>query len=223
MIHPFEEAWKNKVLQGIIALSGMVLFTSNFTYMNTIEILSIATVLIGVILIDFVGYISDISRGTKRVIFGITLIAVMMIFILSNLGLIGGIFGVVGLWFLLDGITIHQYGTSTAVDSYVATAEREEAMLRLQLLNRVYQHLRKSPEPQSITTLASELDLTESRVQAALNYLESKNQIEKINDQYRAIPPKWGMVTPVVLFGLWIVKSIISPFRRILRNNLNSF
>ena len=96
--------------------------------------------------------------------------------------------------------------------------EMSETMLRMQTLNVVYQTLNDAPRPQTAAELATDVDLTESRVTNALAFLGSKDRVEQVEDQYRAVPPRWGTVTPFIEFLVWIPRRVVRPFCQVAAN-----
>ena len=95
---------------------------------------------------------------------------------------VGGLLALAGLWFVFDGVTTIRYEPSRTEHEYVSDLDDEmgEMMLRIQTLNVVYQALRDAPEPQTAAELATNVDLTESRVNNALEFLESKDRVEQV-------------------------------------------
>jgi len=81
-------------------------------------------------------------------------------------------------------------------------------------LNVMSQALKNAPESQTAEEHATGVDLTESRVQSALGFLEDKGRIERVGNQYRVDPPLWRRMTPIVEFPVWLPRRIVRPFSR---------
>lgn len=133
---------------------------------------------------------------------------------------VGGLLALAGFWIVFDGVTAIQYGAARTTHEYVSDLDDEagETMLRMQTLNVVYQALKDAAEPQTPEEVATDLDLTESRVERALGFLDSEGRIEQIGDRYRAEPPRWERVTPFVEFLGWLPRRVSRPFRRVVVN-----
>ncbi|SER21455.1 hypothetical protein SAMN04489841_3310 [Natrinema salaciae] len=214
MSTPLANIWGNTVIRGVIAISALVIFTHFFTGMSSDGVFPLVILLSGVVLNDVLSESFEFPNGTEWVVFGTSLLITGAFFGLVESVLIGVIFSIIGTWFLFDGLTIIGYKPSPATEEYVVTRENGELLLRLQILNTVYQNLKESEEPQTVESLASKSDLTESRVRDALTYLERRNRVKRIENTYQAILPKWGRLTPIVLFISWVVQRVRLPFQR---------
>lgn len=123
---------------------------------------------------------------------------------------------VAGSWFVFDGVTIVRHGRNGASDGSTGEAPNGhgEAILRLQTRTQAKRTLETAPEPRTAVALAAELDLTESRVRDALEYLQEAGYVESVEDGYRASPSRWGRLDPIARVVVWVPKRIVRPFRR---------
>ncbi|ELY62039.1 hypothetical protein [Natronococcus jeotgali] len=164
----------------------------------------------------------DLPEGTNWLVYGASIVAVggywMVVF---PLPWVGGLFGLVGLWFVFDGVTTIRYGPSRTTSGYMSDLETEqwgETMLRMQTLNVIYQALKNADGPRTAPELATDLDLTESRVKRALEFLEHEGRIGHEKGHYHVDPPRWGRLTPIVQFVVWLPRRASRPFRRVTAN-----
>ena len=214
--------YKNKNLRTIVGTLGVLIAMVVFTEMTLRTTVPIAVMLFAVMGHDVVDETYDLPEGTKGVAYGVSVVVVGVYFAVAGLApWVGSLMALAGLWFVFDGATTIRYEPSLAAHEYVAdidNADMGEAMLRMQTLNVVYQGLEDAPAPKTATELAADLDLTESRVERALGFLYTKGRVEQMGNQYRAEPPQWGRVTPVVQFFSWLPRRIVRPFRRVAAN-----
>ncbi|MFC4986225.1 hypothetical protein [Saliphagus infecundisoli] len=164
----------------------------------------------------------DLPEGTNWLVYGASLVAVGAYWmVVSSPPWVGGFLGLVGVWFVFDGVTTIQYGRSRTIPEYVSDLEKQrwgETMIQMQTLNVIYQDLKNADGPRTAPELAADLDLTESRIERALEYLEHEGRIEHENSHYRVDPPRWGRLTPVVQFVVWLPRRVSRPFRRVTAN-----
>ncbi|MEE6208738.1 hypothetical protein U3A55_01005 [Salarchaeum sp. III] len=128
-----------------------------------------------------------------------------------------GLLAGVGAWTVLDAYTKARDGDDTETHAFVRGADDDgtEAMLRMQTMNAVNRELKNADGPRTPSELADTLDLTETRVEPALSYLASKGHAEHVDGGYRATPPRWGRLHPVVAFARWLPRRILAPARRL--------
>lgn len=198
------------VLGGLVGLSGM-------TVRDGIPVLVIfASVLVH----DVADDAYDLPNGTNWIIYGAAVAAAGGYLAVVSSPLLGAPVAVAGLWFVLDGATIVRYGPAGTPHEYVTDIDvgSGETMLRIQTLHVVFRTLRDATGPRTAAALAAEVDLTESRVESALEYLAHEGRVERVGDRYRAIPPRWGRLTPVVRFLGWLPRRVGRPFRRMAAN-----
>lgn len=198
------------VLGGLVGVGGM-------SFRDSVPILVIfASVMIN----DLVDDAYDLPAGTNWIVYGAAVAAAGSYLALVSNPWFGALVAVAGLWFVLDGATIVRYGPARTPHEYVTDLEAGsgETMLRIQTLHVVYRALRDAPGPRTAAALATEVDLTESRVESALEYLVHEGRVERVEDRYRAIPPRWGRLTPIVRFLGWLPRRVGRPFRRMAAN-----
>lgn len=161
----------------------------------------------------------DPPRGTNWLIYGVSVVfAGVALAIIVDRSWFALVLVVPGLWFVLDGATTMVYEPERPRHEFLADVDEEsssEVMFRMQTLNRLYQGLRDESEPKTAAELADEVGIKESRVESALEYLVSKGKVERSGDRYEAIPPRWGRLTPVVSFLVWVPRRLVRPFRRL--------
>ncbi len=221
MVSQLASLYENKPLRTIVGTVGVITALVIFTDMTLQRIAPLAFIFIAVMMHDIVDETYDLPAGTNWVVYGTAVFIVGAYGVLgSPTPWVGGLLTLAGLWFVFDGVTTIRYEPSRTEHEYVSGLEDEmgETMLRMQTLNVVYQALKNTPEPQTASELATDVDLTESRVESALGFLESKGRVEQVGDQYRAESPRWGRVTPVVDFLVWFPRRVVRPFRRVAMN-----
>ncbi len=222
MAHRLASLHEDKFLRVIVAtvvvLGGFVTFTE----MTLRSIVPILVIFVAVEAHNVVDEMYALPAGSNGLAYGasVFIAGVYVAAIHPPNSWIGGLLALVGLWFVFDGVTIIKDEPSRTEHEYVSDLDDEmgEVMHRMQTLNVVYQALRDTSEPKTATELATDLDLTESRVGSALGFLQSKGRIEQVGNQYRAEPPRWGRVTPVVQFLVWLPRRVSRPFRRVATN-----
>ncbi|PGF17898.1 hypothetical protein CP556_18510 [Natrinema sp. CBA1119] len=212
----------NKHFRTIVGTVGILALLVVFTDMTIRTSVPLILVLGAMVVHDVVDESHNLPEGANWLIYGISVFAVGTYWILiSPLPWVGSFLALAGLWFVFDGVTAIRHGPSRETHEYISDLEEDqmgETLLRMQTLNVVYQGLRDAPEPQTAPELATDLDLTESRVGSALGFLEGKGRVEQEGDHYRAEPPRWGRLTPVVQFLVWVPRRIGRPFRRVTAN-----
>jgi len=214
--------YKNKNLRTILGTLGVLTAFVVFTEMTLRTIVPVAFIFFAVMGHDVVDETYDLPEGTNWFAYGASVVVVGAYFAVAGpTPWVGSLIALAGLWFVFDGATTIRYEPSLPTHEYVADiddTDMGEAMLHMQTLNVVYQGLEDAPEPKTATELAADLDLTESRVERALEFLDTKGRVEQMGNQYRAEPPQWGWVTPVVQFFAWLPRRIVRPFRRVAAN-----
>lgn len=214
--------YENKHFRTIVGTVGILALLVVFTDMTLRTSVPLILIFGAMVVHDVVDELHNLPEGANWLVYGISVFAAGAYWvIISPLPWVGSFLALTGLWFVFDGVTAIRYGPSRTTHEYISDLEEDqmgETMLRIQTLNVVYQGLRDAPEPQTAPELATDLDLTESRVERALGFLESKGRVEQEGDRYRAEPPRWGRLTPVVQFLVWVPRRIGRPFRRVTAN-----
>lgn len=220
MAHRVMSLWENSHLREFVASLGILTVFVVYTDMTLRTLVPLVVLLSGLVGYDIADEWYDLPDGTNWLVYGMTVVIVgAYLTVIGPAQWLGSLLALVGLWFVFDGVTTIRYEPPQTTHEYVADLDGEsragEAMLRMQTLNVVYQALRDADEPAAVSELATDVDLTESRVESALGFLESKGKVVRIDDRYRAEPPRWGRLTPVVSFLTWLPKRTLRPFRRI--------
>ncbi|NUB90720.1 hypothetical protein HT576_06760 [Haloterrigena sp. SYSU A121-1] len=194
-------------LLAVLGLSGMALR----------EIAPVFVVFASTMVHEIADDIYDLPAGTNWLIYGTGLAAAGGCLARLSSASLGAVMVLAGLWFVLDGAMTVRYGPARTRHEYVTDLEDDagETMLRIQTMHVVSQALRDASGPRTVAALATEVDLTESRVESTLEYLAHKGRVERVGDRYRAIPPRWGRLTPVVRFLGWLPRRVGRPFRRL--------
>lgn len=212
----------NEHLRTLVATAAALAVLVVVTDATPWTIAPMAVILLALVVHDAADDRYDLPRGSNWVAYGssVVLAGVAIAFVVETWWL-ALVLVVPGLWFVLDGTTTMRYEPETDRHEFLADVDDEdgtEVMFRMQTLNLVYQQLRDADAPRTPAKLAEEVDLTESRVESALGYLESRGQVERTGDRYEAVPPRWGRLTPLVDFLTWVPRRIARPFRRMVRN-----
>lgn len=214
----FASLYKNKPLRTIIGTVGVLAVLVVFTEITVRTAVPLFFVFTGLMVYDVVDEMYGFPEGTNWLVYGVSLfVAGIYLAITNPTPLLGGLLALAGLWFVFDGVTTIRYEPSRTEHAYVSDLDDElgETMLRMQTLNVVYQALKNAPEPKTAEAVAGDVDLTESRVESALEFLEDKGRIERVGNQYHVDPPRWGRMTPIVEFLVWFPRRIARPFQRI--------
>lgn len=209
--------WKNSHFREVVGTVGILAILLLFTEMTLQALIPIIIVFGGMVVHDIAKERYDLPNGTNWLVYGMTIIvAGAYLAILGGIWL-GGLLTLVGCWFAFDGATTIRYEPRETTHEYVLDLDNRtnEMMLRMQTLNSVYQRLRNARELQTAAELAADLDLTESRTESALDFLESKGYVEQVRNRYCAEPPRWGRATPAVRFFRWLPRRVLRPFRRV--------
>lgn len=217
----FAALYENKPLRTIVGTVGVLVALVAFTEITLQTVAPVAFIFIALMAHDVVDETHDLPEGTNWIVYGASVaVAGTYIAVADLTPWVGGLLALAGLWFVVDGATAIRYGPSRTKHEYVSDLDDEmgELMLRIQTLNVVYQTLADAPEPQTAEALATDVNLTESRVESALGYLESTGRVERVGNQYRAEPPRWGRVTPGVEFLVWLPRRVVRPFHRVAAN-----
>lgn len=211
--------YENDHFSTIVGTVGILALLVAFTDMTLRTSVPLILLLGAMVTYDVLDELYNLPEGTNWLVYGVSVFAVGVYCVFTfPLPWVGSLLALAGLWFVFDGVTAIRYGPSRTTHEYVSDLEADqtgETMLRMQTLNVVYQGLRDAPEPQTAPALATDLDLTESRVESALGFLESRGRVEQEGNHYRAEPPRWGRLTPVVQFLVWLPRRIGRPFRRV--------
>ncbi|WP_435119181.1 hypothetical protein [Halolamina sp. C58] len=162
----------------------------------------------------------DLPAGTKWIAYGASVVVVGSYFAVRGAAVAGVALAGGGAWFVLDGTATVREGAGREPHEYAAgldDAGRGEAMLRIQVLGSVHEELRASDEPRTPDEVADALGLAEERAGSALNYLETRGRVERVDgDRYRAIEPRWGTLQPVASVARWLPRRLLRPFRLLL-------
>jgi len=210
--------YENKILRTVVGTVGVLVALVLFTEMTPRTVAPITFIFGAMMAHEAIDEAYGLPEGANWLAYGASLFVAGIYLAVADLApWVGGLLALAGLWFVFDGATTIRYGASRTTHEYVSDLDDEsgETMLRMQTLNVVYQALKDTAEPQSPEELATDLDLTESRVERALGFLDSEGRIEQLGGQYRAESPRWGRVTPIVEFFVWLPRRVVRPFRRI--------
>lgn len=122
--------------------------------------------------------------------------------------------GCLGLWFVFDGIQQYRYRErderSDSIEDFV-TDDMSDMMLRFHIWGTVGRAVRD--EPRTVSELAADLDLTESRVERALSILGEKDMVYRSGDTYHATRKMNDKLSPVKRFVRWVPRRLARPFR----------
>ncbi len=220
MVHRIMSLYENEHLQTIIGTVAVLIVFVAFTEMTLRTVAPLVIVFSGMMIYDVIGESYDLPEGTNWLFYGASVFAAGTYLMISNLTSFGGLLALCGLWFVFDGITKIRYGPSQTTHEYVSDLDNgmTETMLRMQTLNVVYQTLRASTKSRTVAEIATDCELTESRVESALKYLESNGRVMQEENRYHAESPRFGRLEPVVQFLVWIPHRVLRPFRRIVVN-----
>ncbi|QKY20336.1 hypothetical protein B4589_008070 [Halolamina sp. CBA1230] len=162
----------------------------------------------------------DLPEGTEWIAYGGSVVVLGSYFAVRSAVAPGAAFAVVGGWFVLDGAATVRAGAGREPHEYAADldgASNSEAMLRIQVLGSVHEELRERGEPGTASEVADALGLAEGRAASALDYLETRGQVERVDGGgYRAVEPRWGKVQPAASFLRWLPRRLSRPFRLLL-------
>jgi hypothetical protein len=201
---------------GLLILVFILLYIDG---MELSEVFPIMTILAAGAVYRSLNHEYSVSQGYKSLILGSGFIIAGSYMFIIQMSWVGVLTVSVGVWFIFDGIVAIQYDTRERTN-YLSSGNKngiDETMLRIYTASAVYNDLSDAKEPQAATDIATSLDLTESRVNMALLFLENKGHIEKVDDGYRPIVGRWGVMTPIVRFAVWLPKRIARPFIQIFR------
>lgn len=196
----------------VVALAGMVALTP-------VTVRSVAPVLVVVVTFVALGAVkehTELSAGTDRAALGAGTVLAAVAFVAPESTAAGIGLAAAGLWVLVDGLTLGRYGPVEERHEYVTGAgdDGTEVLLRMQTLSAVTDAVRVD-DPRTAAAIADDLDLTESRVLGALDYLADRGQVERTGDgRYRAVPSPWGALTPAVRLGRSVLRRLLRPARR---------
>lgn len=197
-----------------LGLGALVAFTEVGLW-ETVPIALFAGVGIGT---RYVAERYDLSAGTNGTVYGSLLAIGGGLLVLRSSATIAGTgLAVAGGWFVLDGLVRMRYGPAHPRHPYVDGSETSDAVVhRMVILSRVYRTLRAASAPQSPAAVAERCAITPERAEDALAYLASRDRVESVGDRYRAVPSRWGRVTPFVRGAIWLPKRVLQPIRRLL-------
>lgn len=211
---PVESDTLRTVVGTVVLFAALVAFTEATIRSFAPVLLPSASMLIYEIADD----VYDLPDGTSWTVYGLGLVAAGAALVFSYTVWLGVTVFSIGGWFVLDGATTIRYGPARTPHEFVSGPE-DEAMLRMQIMNKAHQNLRNTTEPQTVEELAESCDLTESRVESALNYMEQRSQVSHTEEGYRAKPQRWGRATPVARFLFWLPRRTFRPFKRMFYND----
>ncbi|WP_168219973.1 TrmB family transcriptional regulator [Salarchaeum sp. JOR-1] len=176
----------------------------------------------GIAAADWLVDARELPDETSQGVYGVLVVAAAAFVALTSSGGMPAVVAVVGLlaafggWTVLDAYTAFRYeDDDTHAFLRGVDDDGTEAMLRMQTMNAVNQELKNADGPRTPSELADALDMTETRVEPALSYLASKGHAERVEDGYRATPPRWGRLHPVVAFARWLPRRVLAPARRL--------
>lgn len=222
MVSRFVALSRNEHLRIAIATVAVLAVLVVITDATPATIVPMAVILFALVAHDAIDDRYDLPRGSNWVAYGLSVAAVgVAIAVLVDQWWYALALVVPGLWFVLDGATTMRYAPEAERHEFVAEISDDdgsEVMFRMQTLNLLYQHLRDADESRTTAEIAEEVDLTESRVESALGYLESRGQVERTGERYAAVPPRWGRLTPLVDFVTWVPRRLLRPFSRLVSN-----
>ncbi len=155
--------------------------------------------------------------GTRWIAYGASVAAVGTYIAVRGAVGPGVVAAVVGGWFVLDGAATVRAGASSEPHEYAAALDETnngEAMLRIQTLGSIHEALREHDDPRTVSEIADTLGLATERAASALDYLETRGQVERVDGKrYRAVEPRWGSLQPVVSFVQWLPRRLLRPIR----------
>lgn len=155
--------------------------------------------------------------GTKWIAYGASVAAVGTYIAVRGAVELGVVAAVVGGWFVLDGAATVRSGAGSEPHEYAAAlngTNSGEAMLRIQTLGSIHEELREHDDPRTVSEIADTLGLATERAGSALDYLETRGQVERVDDQrYQAVEPRWGTLQPFVSAARWLPRRLLRPFR----------
>lgn len=209
--------WEHSLFREAIGSVGVLIGLLYLTDMGWQAIAPITMLTGGMLAHKIADERYDLPDGMNWIFYGVTVVAVGVFLITLDGASLGVVLVAVGCWFGLDGATKAKYEAPTTRHEYVSDldGERAEMMLRMQTLSSVYHHLKEVDGPQTIEAVANGLDLTETRTEAALDYLETKGRVERVGTGYRANSSRWGKLSPVVRFTGWLPRRLVRPITRI--------
>ncbi len=159
----------------------------------------------------------DLPDGTGWVVYGLGAGVAGVVLAFDSATWVGGLLTAAGAWAVLDGATMVRYGQVRSTHEFASGAE-DEAVRRMLVLNGVYRTLQESDRPQTAERLADSCDLTQSRVDSALDYLEHRDQVARTGERYRAKQQTWGRMTPVARGLAWVPRRVVQPVERLRRH-----
>ncbi|WP_049920909.1 hypothetical protein [Halopiger djelfimassiliensis] len=219
MLGRIASCYENTALRtavGAVVVLAALVWVTEMTLRTAVPLV---VLLAAMTVLDVVDAEYDLPDGTNGLGYGTAVfVAGAYVAVIDPSPRVGGLLALAGLWFAFDGATTVRYAPSRTKHEYVSDLDDDgsgEVLLRMQTLNVVYQGLRDAAEPKTATALAADLDLTDSRVESALGYLETRGRVERIEGRYRATPPRWGRLTPVVRFLVWLPRRLLRPFHRL--------
>lgn len=215
--------WENEGFRGLV-LTALVLVALVWLFDFSARSAALMGVIVGSTGVhELLDERYGLPEGSKWVFYGI---AVAVAGVVVGLGVgalapwVGGALASVGAWFVLDGVATIRVGGGEGPHDYAADlddASNSEAMLRMQVLGSVHEELRERGEPRTAEEVADALALGESRAASALDFLESRGQVEHVDgDRYRATEQRWGRLQPVASFLHWLPRRVVRPFRLLL-------
>ncbi|GAA0658039.1 hypothetical protein [Salarchaeum japonicum] len=207
-------------LGGVVALAVLL---AAFTDMDA----STAALMVGLLggvtatnwLIDAYDLPGETSRGAYGllVVLAAAFVAITTVPRTPAVVAFAGLLAAFGAWSVLDAYTAFRYEDDADTHAFLRGVDDDgtEVMLRMQTMNAINRELKNADGTRTPSELADALALTETRVEPALSYLASKGHAERVEDGYRATPPRWGRLHPVVAFARWLPRRILAPARRL--------
>ena len=216
-------SWENEGFQGVV-LTGLTLAVLVWLFDFSARSAALVGVIVGSTGVhELLDERYGLPEGSKWVFYGVAVGVAGVVVGLGGSGLapwVGAGIAAVGVWFVLDGAATVHIGGRDGPHDYAANlddASNAEAMLRMQVLSSVHEELRERGEPRTAEEVADALGLGEERAASALDYLETRGQIERVDgERYRTTEQRWGKLQPVASFVRWLPRRVARPFRLLL-------
>jgi DNA-binding transcriptional ArsR family regulator len=221
-----DAAHENDVFRVVVllfALAGCFAIWSDMSFRVLVPIIAFSlSIVIGDAVID--AY--DLPSGVKGIPFGLALVIVALFGVLTDAKFLTDastvaislafytVFCLFGAWFVFDGIQQYRYRDhdeqSSSIEDFI-TDDTDEMMLRFQMSGTVARAVRD--EPRTVSELAEDLDLTESRVERSLVALSEEDMVYRSDDTYHASVYMTDKLSPVKRFVRWVPRRLVRPFR----------
>lgn len=161
----------------------------------------------------------DLPRGVTGIPIGLALIIATLYGLLIDITtstyfvlLLYTLSGLFGMWFVFDGIQHYRYPHDeqpTSIERFLTDSGR--MMLRFQGSGTVARAVHD--EPRTVSKLAVDLDLTESRIERALSVLIEREMVYRTGDTYHASEYMVDELSPVKRFIRWVPRRLARPYR----------